>query len=135
MPRFFSILVFGALPLLGADLTGIWVGQMPTRNGDHQDLAFQIKQTGTTLAGKIYGDYRSSPLSGTIAGDLVTFVVTTQDQAGNEITQTRVRFTGRIVDGELELFRERESSKNASNAGAVEMKQAPKQPVHLKRLP
>ena len=65
-----------ALTVSAADLTGIWVGQMPTRNGESVDIAFQLVQSGTKLSGKLYGDYRSSPIvEGIVAGELVTFVV------------------------------------------------------------
>ena len=38
-----------ASALLGADLTGIWVGQIPGRNGEPQDVAFKFTQNGATL--------------------------------------------------------------------------------------
>lgn len=110
-----------ALPVAAGDLTGMWIGQVPTRrNTDKLDIAFQFEQQGTKLTGKLYGDYRSSPIvSGTVSGDLVTFVVVTEEQAGNEINQNRVRFTGRLVNGELELTRDREASVRAGSAKAV----------------
>jgi hypothetical protein len=115
---------------LAADLTGIWVGQM-------LDIAFQLRQTGTKLAGKLYGDYQSSPIVvGTVAEAAVTFVVSGSEQAGNQINETRTRFTGRYYEnGELELTRERESGHNAGNSGAVEQKaNTPRQTFRLKRL-
>jgi hypothetical protein len=125
-----------ALPLVAADFTGIWVGQIPARNGEMQDIAFQFRQTGSKLAGKLYGDYQSSPIvEGTVAGGLVTFVVSGAEQAGNQINETRTRFTGRIENGEIELTRERESSHNAGNSGVVEQRRnAPRQTFRLKRL-
>jgi hypothetical protein len=96
------------LSALAADVTGIWVGQMPTRNGETVDIAFQFTQNGTKISGKLYGDYKSSPIvEGLIAGDLVTFVVLAQEQAGNQINDSRLRFTGALKDGEIELTRER----------------------------
>src|SRR5690242_20501728 len=93
-----------------ADLTGMWIGQVPGRNKTFTDIAFQFEQTGTKLAGKLYGDYRSSPiLKGTVAGDLVTFTVAIEEQAGNEINDSVVRYTGKLVDGQLELSIDRES--------------------------
>jgi len=127
------------MPLAAADLTGIWVGTVPGRNGELQDISFQFKQTGTRLDGKLYGDYQSSPIvQGTIAGSVVTFVVSGSEQAGNQINESRTRFTGRYSekDGEIELMRERESSHNAGNSGAVEQQKraAPRQTFRLKRL-
>lgn len=125
------------LLLMAGDFTGIWVGQVPSRNGEMQDVAFQFKQTGPKLAGKLYGDYQSSRIvGGMVAGEVVTFVVGGSEQAGNQINETRTRFTGRVYqNGELELTRERESSRNTGNAGAAEEKQKPpRQTFRLKRL-
>lgn len=109
------------LSALAADVTGIWVGQMPTRNGETVDIAFQFTQNGTKISGKLYGDYKSSPIvEGLIAGELVTFVVLAQEQAGNQINDSRLRFTGALKNGEIELTRERESVTNAGNAGGAQ---------------
>ena len=133
------ITVLGLAPLLfaAADLTGIWVGRIPARNGEMQDIAFQFRQTGTKLAGKLYGDYQSSPIvQGTVAEAAVTFVVSGSEQAGNQINETRTRFTGRMYEsGEIELTRERESGHNAGNSGAAEQRpNSPRQTFRLKRL-
>jgi hypothetical protein len=125
-----------ASALLGSDISGTWIGHMPGRNGETKDIAFQFAQKGATLGGKMYGDYQSTPISeGTVSGDLVTFIVNTQEQTGNQINETRIRFTGRLKDGEMELFREREASTNAGNGGAVQVKGNAKQTCRLKRLP
>ena len=121
--------------LSAADLSGIWTGQIPTRNGEKQDIAFEFIQNGTKLGGKLYGDYQSSPItSGIVARDLVTFVVLAPEQAGNQINETRLRFTGSIKNGVLELIRERESSTNAGNRGDVQLRANAKQTIQLKRL-
>ena len=131
------LLLFCSVALLGADLTGIWVGQIPTRNGDSADIAFQFTQTGTRLSGKLYGDYKSSPIvEGIVAGELVTFVVLAEEQAGNQINDSRLRFTGSLKSGEVELTRERESSLNAGNKGTSQTRpgQGQTQTFRLKRL-
>ena len=120
-----------------ADLSGIWVGQIPARNGEMQDISFQFHQTGMKLAGKLYGDYQSSPLVlGTVAEAAVTFVVSGSEQAGNQINETLTRFTGRVYEnGEIELTREQEASHNAGNSGAAEQrKNSPRVTFRLKRL-
>ena len=107
-------LVVASLPLAAGDFTGIWVGRIEARNGEMQDIAFQFRQTGSKLAGKLYGDYQSSPIvDGTVADMVVSFVVRGDVQAGNEVSETRTRFIGRFQEnGELELTRERESPGN-----------------------
>ncbi len=131
------LLLFCSVALFGADLTGIWVGQIPTRNGETVDIAFQFTQTGTRLSGKLYGDYKSSPIvEGIVAGELVTFVVLAEEQAGNQINDSRLRFTGSLKSGEVELTRERESSLNAGNKGTSQTRpgQGQTQTFRLKRL-
>lgn len=114
-----GIALLCAASAFGADISGMWIGQIPARN-QMLDVAFQFTQTGETLSGKLYGDYESTPLTeGRISGDKVSFVLTTREQAGNQINETRLRFTGAFKDGVLELTRERESSKNAGNSGAA----------------
>lgn len=106
-----------------ADFTGTWIGRIPGRNNTFTDVAFQFEQSGSKLTGKLYGDYRSSPImTGTVAGDLLTFTIATVEQAGNEINESIVRFTGKLVDGELELTRDRESSKRAGSGGVVQIR-------------
>ncbi|MBC7924029.1 MAG: hypothetical protein H7039_00065, partial [Bryobacteraceae bacterium] len=57
-----GLLLFSAA-LSGSDLSGIWTGQLPARNGTLQDVSFKFIQTGNVLTGKMYGDYVSSPIS------------------------------------------------------------------------
>jgi hypothetical protein len=120
----------------GADFNGIWVGQVPVgRNGDLQDIAFKLVHTGTTLSGKLYGDYRSMPvIEGRVTGEEIVFVVAAQEQAGNQINDTRLRFTGVLKGGELEVTRERESSTNAGNGGGVQIRNNSKLTFKLKKL-
>lgn len=118
-----------------ADINGIWVGQIPGRNGDMTDVAFQFVQNGTAITGKLYGDYQSTPIAeGKIDGDRVEFVLVAPEQAGNQINQTRLRFTGFLDGGAMELTRERQSSTNAGNGGGVQFRGGPKTSFRLKRL-
>jgi hypothetical protein len=132
--RLFIPGLLSSLALLGSDISGVWVGQVPVRNG-LEDIAFQFTQNGTTLGGKLYGDYGSTPIAeGKLAGDLIIFLVITAEQAGNQINDTKVRFAGRIVGNEIELTRDRESATNAGNGGNVQFRSNLKQTFRLKRL-
>lgn len=121
---------------LAADLSGIWVGFIERPNAEPIDIAFQLTQRGAVLTGKLYDDYKSPPITeGKVTGDLVNFAVLVSEQAGNEIRQTRYRFTGKLVNGLLEMTREREASINAANGGGVQpSKNTTKQTFQLKRL-
>ena len=129
-----SLLCAGAL--CAADVSGIWMGQIPGRNGEPQEIAFKFTQSGEKLQGKLYGDYQSTAISeGKVAGDEVSFIVMAPEQAGNQINQTRLRFNGSVKDGEIELTRQRESATNAGNGGVVQFKGNAKQTFRIKRLP
>ena len=109
----------GILP--AADISGIWLGtfQSGGRRPQLQDAAFRFIQKGTTLTGKIYLDQGSAPITkGTIDGDQIKFEVVAREQAGNEIVQTVLRFTGALKEGEIELTRERAEIRAAGNASA-----------------
>ena len=129
--------LFCAGMVCGADVSGIWMGQIAGRNGEPQDIAFKFTQSGEKLQGKLYGDYQSTPISdGKVAGDEVSFVVIAPEQAGNQINQARLRFSGSIKGGgEIELTREREGATNAGNGGVVQFKGNAKQTFRVKRLP
>jgi hypothetical protein len=122
-------------PVLAEGLSGIWVGQIPGRNGEPQDVAFKFTQDGAMLAGKLYGDYRSTPIvEGKISAGELSFVLIAQEQNGNQINETRLRFTGIVKDGEIELTRERESATNAASGGPVQFRGNAKQTFRLRRL-
>jgi hypothetical protein len=121
--------------LLAADLTGTWIGKLPGNRGAIEDVAFQFTQQGSSLAGKQYGDFESTPiLKGTVAGELVMFVLVRQEQAGNEINETRIRFTGRLVGEELELTREREAATRSGSGASVAFRNNARQTFRLRKL-
>ncbi|MBI3208677.1 MAG: hypothetical protein HYZ37_07225 [Candidatus Solibacter usitatus] len=121
--------------LQAADLTGTWVGTVTGRNGDLQDVAFQLRQQGEAISGKLYGDYGSSPIvEGKTADGKITFVVVIAEQNGNQINTTRLRFNGRFENGKLELTRQREGSTNAGNGGGVQSREGPGQAMSLRKL-
>src|SRR5260221_2346107 len=135
MRRLPILVICCALNLICADLTGIWIGRMPARNGEFQDIAFKYTQDEATLGGKLYGDYQSTAITeGKITGDQISFLVIAPEQNGNQINRTRLRFTGVIKDGEIELTREREGSTNAGNGGDVLFKSNSEEDLLLQQL-
>jgi len=118
-----------------ADFSGFWVGQIPTRNGEAQDVEFKFTQSGANLDGKLYGDYSSTAIhEGKVDGDRILFVVVLQEQSGNQINDTHLRFTGVLKGDEIEITRERESATIAGNGGAVAFRGNQKTTFKLKRL-
>ncbi len=103
-----------------------------------QQVAIKLVQNGTTLTGKLYSDYEGAPIiEGKVSGDTVDFVVIAQEQQSNQITQSRLHFTGTLQkDGTIEITRNRESATNAGNSGDYKLKaDRAKQTFLLKRLP
>ena len=128
-------LFFFAAALYAEDFSGVWVGQIPTRNNETQEIAFQFVQEGAKLSGKLYGDYRSMPvIEGKISGNVLAFIVPSQEQAGNQINETRFRYSGRMLNGAIELTRERETARNAGNGGVVQFKGSTRTTFTLKKL-
>ena len=105
------------------------------RRNQVTDFAFQFIQNGTTLTGKMYLAYGSTPiLKGVIDGDNIAFQVIAREQDGNQINESVLRFTGVLKDGEIEITRERDEVRNAGNTGAS-FSRAAKLTFKLKRLP
>ena len=130
------VFVVSIVSLRAADISGIWLGSVNGgRRNQVQDFAFQFIQKGSTLTGKLYLDYSSTPiLKGTVDGDRIAFQVVAREQAGNEINQSVLRFTGTLKDGEIEITREREEIRAAGNSGAAFARPGA-QTFRLKRLP
>jgi hypothetical protein len=133
--------LFG-VSLQAADFGGTWLGRIPIGfNGQHlrlsEQIAIKLIQNGTKLEGKLYGDYQSAPIiEGKVSGDEIDFVVIAQEQAGNQINESRLHFTGTLKDGELELSRVREGATNAGNSGTYQYKaDRAKSTFRMKRLP
>lgn len=120
-----------------ADLTGVWTGQYPVgRNNQMTDIAFKFVQSGTLLTGKLYGDYMSYPIiEGKLEAGKIEFVVITREQRGNEINDTRFKFTGTFTEsGEMELTRERQSITKVGSGEPVTVRNDAKPVIKLKRL-
>lgn len=118
-----------ALPLFAADLSGIWTGQLTDRNGDPHDLAFQIIQKGDAIAGKMYGDNESTPISeGKVSGGQVTF--TTKSEMNGQ--HTTFVFSGIIEGDQIQVTRKRMEARDAPKDPAK--KPDPDPVIVLKRL-
>lgn len=113
------VVILGALllaqTLVAADLSGIWMGQVPgRRGGGGTDISFQFAQEGDKLSGKLYEDIGSSPfMEGGIEGNQLYFVVVAREQAGNQVNLVTYRYEGKVIDGHLELTRERTKAVDA----------------------
>ena len=101
---FLGAVVFAGFAVAG-ELDGVWVGQLPGRDGEMIDVSFKFTQTGARLTGKLYGENESlALLEGKIQGGQISFRVSNEMNGG----QIRFRFNGTIKPGEIELTRTRE---------------------------
>lgn len=130
-----AILLLCGSSLFAGDLAGVWTGQITGRNGEKTDVAFKFTQIGNTLTGKLYGEYQSAPIiEGKVTGDQLDFVVIAQEQSGNQISDSRWRYTGVVKNGDIELTREREGSTNAGNGGSFQSRNNGKLTFHVKPI-
>ena len=114
--------------IFGADLTGIWTGQVASRTGEMQDVTFQLKQDGDVVKGKLYGDSEDTPITDVkIVGDHISFSVAANFGPG----QNKFLYTGTIKGNQIEISRERETRGPVDEAAR---KQNPKQSFSLKRM-
>ena len=136
MVKGIAALLLFASGLSAADFAGIWLGSATTgRRNQVIDFAFQFAQKGSTLTGKAYLDYGTTPiLNGVIDGDRISFEIVAREQNGNEINESLFKFTGVVKDGGIELTRERQQIRNAVNAGAG-VSRPSELVVKIKRLP
>ena len=106
----------GSSLAMGADLTGIWTGQIPGRNGGVDDVAFRFKLDGQTLSGKLLGDeFDIAIADASVKGD-----------------ETVVQYSGTVKGAELELVRERVPQPD--DRPTADAKAPQKQTIKLKRI-
>jgi hypothetical protein len=134
--KLLAALALSAMALSAADISGIWLGSTTTgRRNQVLDFAFQFVQKDSSLTGKVYLDYGSTPiLKGTVEGEKISFEIVAREQNGNEINESLFRFTGVIKDGAIEMTRERQEMRNVGNAGAA-VSRAGNLTFQIKRLP
>src|SRR5262249_40382979 len=108
-----SLLVAGlALALIavvqaaGADVSGKWTAQVPSRQGGTREQTFTFKADGEKLTGSVSGMQGAEIAisDGKIAGSDISFNVTMNFQ-GNEVKQS---YKGTVAGDEIKFTRSRE---------------------------
>ena len=95
-----AALALAASSLFAADLTGKWVGQMETPNGDKREMSMNLKADGDKLTGTVGGMRGDAEITdGKIAGDDVSWVVI-RNFNGNEMRQA---YKGKVSGKEMKL--------------------------------
>jgi hypothetical protein len=128
--RLLALILMAAAGVLASDLTGVWVGQQPGRNGGVDDLAFRFKLEGQSLTGKLLGDEFDLSISdASVTGDQVRFTITTTNYYSGG--KTKFLYTGVVKGAEMELVRERVATPQDRPSAN---RQPQKQTIKLKRL-
>lgn len=124
-----GLVAFAAI-VSAAGVSGIWMGQAPGRNDTKEDVAFQFKQTGAAVTGKLFGDEFDLALEeGSVSGEKLTFIVTTTNYYNG--VKVRFQYTGTIKGDELELTRTRIGEPTVENPSN---RKIPPQTFTVKRL-
>ena len=100
-----AILVcLAALTLQAADVSGQWSAQVPGRDGNMMDTAFNFKVAGEQLTGTMENQYGEREISdGKVSGDNISFTIHIEFN-GNEVT---LIYTGKVSGNEIKFHRER----------------------------
>jgi hypothetical protein len=120
-----------AWALAAADITGIWMGEVPGRNGEKQDLAFQFQTAKGAVTGVMFGDEFDLPVHDLkLEGDHVTFSVETVNYYDGR--RIRTVYKGTLSEKTLELTREQVTPDASGKPPEKPKEPAPK--LVLKRL-
>jgi hypothetical protein len=129
MVRTLCMFLVAAATGLAADLTGIWTGQQPGRNGQIEDVAFRFRSDGQSLTGTLFGDEFDLPITeASVTGDQIRFVVITTNYYSG--TKSRFIYTGTVRGPGMELTRERVQTPEEKAAN----RPVSKQTLNLKRI-
>jgi hypothetical protein len=103
--RFLSLLALMGVFVLAAaaaDITGKWTAEIPGRNGNTQNVTFNLKADGASLTGNMATPRGEAPISdGKVDGNNVSFntVMKMQD---NEIT---MKYKGKVEGDTIKFTR------------------------------
>jgi hypothetical protein len=106
-------MVLGAVAVsavLAADVSGKWVAQVPGRNGQTREVAFNLKAGGGELTGTVTTPRGERQISeGKISGDRISFAEVLEFN-GN---QMKLLYQGKVAGDEIKFTRQREGGERA----------------------
>jgi hypothetical protein len=96
-----------AMTASAADVSGKWVGQMPTRNGDTREATFDLKASGDKLTGTMSGPQGGIEIKdGKVSGNDISFKVPLEFN-GNSFV---LIFKGTVSGDQIKFTRGREGA-------------------------
>jgi hypothetical protein len=102
-----AMAVLLAMTASAADVSGKWVGQMPTRNGDTRETTFNLKADGDKLTGTMSGPQGEIGIKdGMISGNNISFKVALEFN-GNSFVLV---FKGAVSGDQIKFTRGREGA-------------------------
>ncbi len=101
----FALILTITCTALAADVTGKWIAQVPGRNGETHETAFNLKADGAQLTGTMTTQRGEQQISdGKIDGDTVSFSVV-MNFNGN---QMKFLYKGKVAGDQIQFTRQRE---------------------------
>jgi hypothetical protein len=86
-----------------ADVTGKWVAQVPGRQGNTQEVTFNLKADGDKLTGTVVTPRGENPIAeGKVEGDKISFSQT-MERGGNTM---KMLYKGTVSGSEIKFVRE-----------------------------
>jgi hypothetical protein len=102
-----AMAVLLAVTVSAADVSGKWVGQMPTRDGNTREATFDLKATGDKLTGTMSGPQGGIEIKdGKVSGNDISFKVPLEFN-GNSFV---LIFKGTISGDQIKFTRGREGA-------------------------
>src|ERR1700676_605456 len=102
-----AMAVLLAMTASAADVSGKWVGQMPTRNGDTREASFDLKANGDKLTGTMSGPQGGIEIKdGKVSGNDISFKVPLEFN-GNSFV---LIFKGTVCGDQIKFTRGREGA-------------------------
>ena len=106
---------------LGADVSGPWTAQVPSRGGELREMTFHFKVDGDKLTGSVVTARGEAPISdGKISGDDISFAQTLS-YGGNEV---KILYKGKVSGNEIKFTRQREGGEGAAREFVAKRKGA-----------
>ena len=97
--------LIGAAVVQAADVSGVWVAQVPGRGGQTREATFTFKQDGAALTGTVSGRQGDTPIAdGKVDGASISCTVT-RSFNGNEV---KLLYKGTVSANEIKFTQQRE---------------------------
>lgn len=103
-----AAILFLLVPAWAEDATGKWKASVTGRNGQAQDVSFDLKADGEKLTGSMTSPRGSVDIiEGKVQGDSISFVIS--------FNEMRIAHTGKVSGDELKMTRKLEGAEQSQS--------------------